>query len=116
MFNVTRQAYIYTIITIVTTFINLILSGVLFGINGFFTYLVIFVFLIPLILLSIYNIDCLSTGNCEIWAWINSILGIIYMIATTLIMIAAAVVKPDVSKDTKDTKDSMQPANSAKVN
>jgi hypothetical protein len=54
--------------------------------------------------LSIYNIDCLSTGNCDIWAWVFSILSVIYMIFTTFIMILVSTTKKEVENDLKDKK------------
>lgn len=90
MLNITTQAYVYTIVLIITIVIDLILSTVMFGVSGFFWFLMITILAIPFTILSIYNIDCLSTGSCEIWAWAVSILSCIYLVITTLLMILAA--------------------------
>ncbi len=79
MFNILRLSYLYGLIAIITSIINLILFGVIFGSS--------------LALLYIYGIDCLTTGGCEILSWVLSILSIIYMIATTIIIIAAVSLK-----------------------
>jgi hypothetical protein len=100
MLNISRQAYIFTIIALVTSLINIITGGFMFGMNGVFAYIILFVILIPFLLLMIYNLDCLSTGHCEIWSWVLSVLAIVYMIYMSILMIYVAAVRPD-EKDKK---------------
>lgn len=109
--NISRQAYFFTIVALITSIVNIITSGFIFGMNGIFAYTIIFVIFIPFLLLMIYNLDCLSTGHCEIWGWVNSILAMIYMIYMTILMIyiAATKTKEDDKKadgkaDKKDKK------------
>ena len=92
MLNISRQAYLYTITIIITTVINMIIAISLFGLYGFLTYLLFLVFAVPLFLLAIYNIDCLTTGGCNIWSWILSIFSIIGMVLSTIFAIIAGVV------------------------
>lgn len=91
--DISRQAYVYTIILIITSIINLLISGVIFGITGFLGYILIFIFAVPFAILSIYNIDCLTTGGCEIWSWIWSIISSISLLGTTVLMIVAGLLK-----------------------
>lgn len=102
MLNISRQAYFFTMIALITSVINIITAGFLFGVNGIFAYVILFVILIPFLLLMIYNLDCLSTGSCEIWSWVLSILAIVYMVYMTMLMIYAAAVRPDEDKKKKD--------------
>lgn len=90
MLNITTQAYVYTIALIISIVIDLIISTLLFGVSGFIWFLVFTIITIPFTILSIYNIDCLSTGSCEIWAWVVSVLSCIYLFITTLLMVASA--------------------------
>lgn len=99
MFNISSQAYFYTIIYIITSIINMICSGVLFGVIGFFIYFFTFIIIIPFILLNIYNIDCLTSGNCQIWSWINSILASLGLISFTMLIIISATVKQTVTDE-----------------
>jgi uncharacterized membrane protein (DUF485 family) len=62
-------------------------KGVYGGTVAFFGFILIFLIGIPFILLSIYNIDCLTTGGCNIWSWVVSILSIIGLFITTILMI-----------------------------
>ena len=87
MLNISRQAYVFTIILIISSIINLVVSGAVFGVTGFLGYILIFIIGIPFTLLSIYNLDCLTVGGCEIWSWIVSILSCISLFMVTISMI-----------------------------
>ena len=63
MFNYSTQATVYLILVIITSFINLICYYMMAGILGFIGYLLYTLITIPLIILWMYNIDCLTTGN-----------------------------------------------------
>jgi hypothetical protein len=93
---------------ILTTIINFISVGVLFGGYGFLVLLLWYLGAIPFTLLTIYNIDCLTNGNCNIWAWINSILLSISSITFTIIVIIAGTITDNVSNliknNTKEEK------------
>lgn len=104
MFNISSQAYFYTIIYIITSIINMICSGVLFGAVGFFIYFFTFIIAIPFILLNIYNIDCLTSGNCQIWSWINSVLASLGLISFTMLIIFSATVKQTVTIEDSENK------------
>ena len=93
MLNISKQSYVYTVFLIITTLINLFVSAFVFGISGFIIYLYIFIFGIPFMILSIYNIDCLTTGGCEIWSWIVSILSSISLLVTTVFFIIIGILK-----------------------
>jgi len=93
MLDVSRQAYVYTVILIITSLINLVVSGSLFGLTGFLGYIIIFIIAVPFMLLSIYNIDCLTSGGCEIWSWIWSIISCISLLGTTILMVFAGIMK-----------------------
>lgn len=87
MLDISKQAYIYTIILFVTALINLVVTGFVFGISGFLIYILIFIIGIPILLFSIYNIDCLTTGGCEAWSWFVSIISCISLSMTTILMV-----------------------------
>jgi hypothetical protein len=85
MLNVSRQAYLYTIVLLLTAFINMILAAYIFGAVGLFGFIITFLISIPFLLLSVYNIDCLTTGGCNIWSWVVSILSVLSLLLTTIL-------------------------------
>jgi hypothetical protein len=87
MFNISRQAYLYTIILLLTSFVNMIIFSYLYGFYGFFSYIISFLIFTPFLLLSIYNIDCLTTGGCNVWSWVVSIMSTLGLVITTIGMI-----------------------------
>jgi O-antigen/teichoic acid export membrane protein len=104
MLNISRQAYFFTIVVLITSLINLIVCSYLFGLGGLFAYTLIFIIFIPFLLVSIYNLDCLSTGHCEIWSWVLSILSVVYMLYLTISMIFLASIKDDDEEIKKKVK------------
>jgi uncharacterized membrane protein (DUF485 family) len=64
--------------------------GYIWGAPAFFGFILTFLIGIPFTLLSIYNIDCLTTGGCNVWSWVVSILSIIGLFITTILMIVFA--------------------------
>lgn len=77
----TPQAHLYGVVFLVNIAVILLsfllvpkmrTVGVLIGI----------VFAIPVALLSMYNIACLTKGHCNIWAWIIVSLMVIVMVST----------------------------------
>ena len=93
MLNVSKQAYIYTIIWGITLIINFILSFFIGGTYGPLKYIFAMAITFPLSLLVVYNIDCLTTGGCNIWSWVISVLTSLSMIFTTILVIIAATKK-----------------------
>jgi hypothetical protein len=91
MFNYSTQALTYLILVIITSIINLICYYLLLGMWGFVGYLLYVLITIPLIILWMYNIDCLTSGDCEIWSWVITALTLVSVISTTVILIAIAI-------------------------
>ena len=91
MFNYSTQATVYLILVIITSFINLICYYMMAGILGFIGYLLYTLITIPLIILWMYNIDCLTTGDCQIWSWVITALTLVSVISATVILVAVAV-------------------------
>lgn len=91
MFNYSTQALTYLILVIITSIINLICYYLLLGMWGFVGYLLYVIITIPLIILWMYNIDCLTSGDCQIWSWVITALTLVSVISTTVILIAIAV-------------------------
>jgi hypothetical protein len=91
MFNYSTQASTYLILVIITSIINLICYYIIAGIWGFIGYLLFTLITIPLIILWMYNIDCLTTGDCQIWSWVITALTLISVISTTVLLVAVAV-------------------------
>jgi len=92
MLDISRQAKTYLWIWIITSVINAIVSifGV-FGVYSFLSYLLFMVLSTPFILLYIYNIDCLTYGNCNAWSWFITIMSSLSLIFLTIMMILVAV-------------------------
>ena len=61
---------------------------------GFVSYLIYSLVTIPLVLLWMYNIDCLTTGNCQIWSWVITVLTLISVITTTVLLVAFSINPP----------------------
>jgi len=64
------------------------------GMWGFVSYLIYSLVTIPLVLLWMYNIDCLTTGNCQIWSWVITVLTLISVITTTVLLVAFSINPP----------------------
>jgi hypothetical protein len=94
MFNLSTQASAYFILICITTLINLICFFIMIGMWGFVSYLIYSLFTLPLVLLWMYNIDCLTTGNCQIWSWIITVLTLISVITTTVLLVAFTINPP----------------------
>jgi hypothetical protein len=58
---------------------------------GFVGYLLYVIITVPLIILWMYNIDCLTSGDCQIWSWVITALTLVSVISTTVILVAVAV-------------------------
>jgi hypothetical protein len=88
---VSQQAYLYLMIFLITYVINAIISANVYGAGVLLGMIIVFIVCIPFIALSVYNIDCLTTGGCEIWSWFLSIISIMSLIGTTIYMIVLAL-------------------------
>ena len=91
MFNLSSQANIFLIILIITTIINLISFSVVSGVWGFLGYFVYLLITLPFIMLATYNIDCLTSGNCQTWSWIVTVITSLSMIISTIIIVVLGV-------------------------
>jgi hypothetical protein len=94
MFNLSTQANAYFILICITTIINLICFFIMIGMWGFVSYLIYSLVTIPLVLLWMYNIDCLTTGNCQLWSWVITVLTLISVITTTVLLVAFSINPP----------------------
>ena len=106
MMDISRQAYIYLIIFAITTVINAFLTLGTYGMYGPLIYLAVILVSSPFIILYIYHIDCLTTGKCNTWSWIYTVIACISLIITTLMSAFVVVFKIDIEKavDAKNQK------------
>jgi hypothetical protein len=72
------------------------------GVLGFLGYLVYVLFTVPLIILWMYNIDCLTTGDCQVWSWVITALTLISILTSTIFLVAVTV-NPSLSGNMKFT-------------
>lgn len=91
MFNLSSQANLYLIIIIITTLINWICATVIFSWQGFLYYALIALILTPIFILYVYNVDCLTTGDCQIWSWIVAIFSAINLITLTIFIVIITI-------------------------
>jgi hypothetical protein len=91
MFNLSSQANLYLIVIIITTLINWICATVIFSWQGFLYYALIALILTPIFILYVYNVDCLTTGDCQIWSWIVAIFSAIGFISLTLFIVIITI-------------------------
>ena len=105
MFNLSTQANLYLIVIIITTIINWICATVILKWQGFFVYALFALIFTPLFILYVYNVDCLTTGDCQIWSWVVAIFSAINLISftvfTVFITIFASTYLPLLSSEIK---------------
>ncbi len=84
------QGWVYIVISIIFTIIALILNIYLEGVGlymfGYLLYLL-------LILITAYNITCLTTGECHLWSWIVTLLSTLPMLLIIILVIYGIVTK-----------------------
>jgi len=84
------QGWVYIVISVIATIIALILNIYLDGVGlymfGYLLYLL-------LILITAYNITCLTTGECHLWSWIVTLLSTLPMILIIILVIYGIVTK-----------------------
>ena len=91
MDSYSAQALTYLILIIITSFINLICYSLLLGIWGFVAYLLYILITIPFVILWMYNINCLTYGDCQIWSWVITSITLISVLTTTILLVAIAM-------------------------
>lgn len=91
MFDFSTQATTYLILIVITSIINLVCYSYISGVWGFVGYLLYTLITVPLVILWMYNIDCLTTGDCQIWSWVITSLTLISVLTTTILLVAFAV-------------------------
>jgi hypothetical protein len=94
MFNLSIQANIYLGILILTGIINMISISIAAGPLGFLAYTLYAILAIPFFILYVYNIDCLTTGDCQIWSWVVAIFSSISLLITAVLAIYLTAVPP----------------------
>jgi hypothetical protein len=85
-----NQGWVYIVISLIATIVALTVNIYLMGPG---LYLFGYVFYILIILLTAYNITCLTKGECYIWSWIVAILSTLPMILIIIVATIAAVNK-----------------------
>ena len=94
MFNLSIQANIYLGVLVLTGIINMICISIAAGPLGFLAYTLYAIFAIPFFILYVYNIDCLTSGDCQIWSWVVAILSSISLLITAVLAIYLTAVPP----------------------
>ena len=82
------QGWVYIVISIISTIIALILNIYMEGIG---LYMLAYLLYILVILITAYNITCLTSGECHIWSWIVTILSTLPMILIIILVIYGIV-------------------------
>ena len=78
------QGWVYIVISIISTIIALILNIYMEGIG---LYMLAYLLYILVILITAYNITCLTSGECHMWSWIVTILSTLPMILIIILVI-----------------------------
>jgi hypothetical protein len=71
------QGWVYIFISLIATLIALVLNIYMQGIG---LYLIAYLIYLLIILLTAYNISCLTTGECYVWSWVVTILSTLPML------------------------------------
>jgi len=87
---------------VITSLINLICYAYIAGVWGFVGYLLYTLITVPFVILWMYNIDCLTTGDCQIWSWVITSLTLISVLTTTILLVAFTV-NPSLSSSSTTT-------------
>ena len=94
MFNLSIQANIYLGVLVLTGIINMICISIAAGPLGFLAYTLYAILAIPFFILYVYNIDCLTSGDCQIWSWVVAIFSSISLLITAVLAIYLTAVPP----------------------
>jgi hypothetical protein len=85
MYNTySTQGWLYIILSLILTIICMSLN---IYIQGAGLYLILYVLFIIMILITAYNITCLTKGECYAWSWLVSLMSLIPMIIVTIMLI-----------------------------
>ena len=103
MFNLSIQANIYLGVLVLTGIINMICISIAAGPLGFLAYTLYAILAIPFFILYVYNIDCLTSGDCQIWSWVVAILSSISLLITAVLAIYLTAVPPKTVSETTTT-------------
>ena len=103
MFNLSIQANIYLGVLVLTGIINMICISIAAGPLGFLAYTLYAILAIPFFILYVYNIDCLTSGDCQIWSWVVAIFSSISLLITAVLAIYLAAVPPKTVSETTIT-------------
>ena len=103
MFNLSIQANIYLGVLVLTGIINMICISIAAGPLGFLAYTLYAILAIPFFILYVYNIDCLTSGDCQIWSWVVAILSSISLLITAVLAIYLTAVPPKTVSETTIT-------------
>lgn len=82
------QGWVYIVISIISTIIALILNIYMEGIG---LYILAYLLYILVILITAYNITCLTSGECHMWSWIVTILSTLPMLLIIILVIYGIV-------------------------
>lgn len=85
-----NQGWVYIVISLIATIVAISVNIYLIGPG---LYLFGYLFYILIILLTAYNITCLTKGECYIWSWIVAILSTLPMIMIIIVATISAVNK-----------------------
>lgn len=85
-----NQGWVYIVISLIATIVAITVNIYLMGPG---LYLFGYLFYILIILLTAYNITCLTKGECYIWSWIVAILSTLPMIMIIIVATISAVNK-----------------------
>ena len=85
-----NQGWVYIVISLIATIVAISVNIYLMGPG---LYLFGYLFYILIILLTAYNITCLTKGECYIWSWIVAILSTLPMIMIIIVATISAVNK-----------------------
>ena len=100
MFNLSIQANIYLGVLVLTGIINMICISIAAGPLGFLAYTLYAILAIPFFILYVYNIDCLTSGDCQIWSWVVAIFSSISLLITAVLAIYLTAVPPKTVSET----------------
>lgn len=103
--QLTTQSTTYLVFFVISTIINLICSFFIFDLSGLLFYGLFLIISIPFIILYLYNINCLTYGNCNTWSWIFTILNVLTLIGTCIAMIIFVVSKDKIVLSTTPEKE-----------
>jgi len=84
------QGWVYIVISVIATIVALILNIYLEGVG---LYMFAYLLYLLLILITAYNITCLTTGECHLWSWIVTLLSTLPMILIIILVIYGIVTK-----------------------